>query len=227
MHMPGRLRYRQAGELILCCNDERALMSTENLIACHECDLLQRLPGHQGSYVARCRRCSAVLHRGVENSIDRTLALTLAGVILFAVANSFPFLAFKLKGQETQTTLITGVADLYNQGKWEIAILVLLTTIVVPMIQLLVQLYVFVPLKFNRIPWNMARVFRFAQNLSPWSMMEVFLIGIIVAIVKLVGMAQIIPGLALWSFAALIITLAAAAANMDSQVVWGHVEYKR
>jgi paraquat-inducible protein A len=202
-------------------------MSTENLIACHECDLLQRLPEHQGSYVARCPRCNAVLHRGVENSIDRTLALTLAGVILFAVANSFPFLAFKLKGQETQATLISGVLDLYNTGEWEIAVLVLLTTILVPLVQLLILLYVFVPLKFNRVPWKMASLFRIAQSMTPWSMMEVFLIGIIVAIVKLVGMAQIIPGLALWSFVLLIITLAAAAANMDSQVVWDRVEYQR
>jgi len=202
-------------------------MSAENLIACHECDLLQRLPEHRGSYVARCPRCNALLHRGVENSIDRTLALTLAGVILFVVANSFPFLAFKLQGQETQATLISGVLDLYDQGKWEIAALVLLTTIAVPLVQLLTLLYVFVPLKFNRVPWNMAGVFRIAQSLSPWSMVEVFLIGIIVAIVKLIGMAQIIPGLALWSFALLIVTLAAAAANMDSQVVWERVEYPR
>jgi paraquat-inducible protein A len=202
-------------------------MSTENLIACHECDLLQRLPVRQGSYVAKCSRCNALLHRGVENSIDRTLALTLAGVVLFVVANSFPFLAFKMQAQETQTTLMTGVLDLYNQGKWEISILVLLTTIVVPLLQLLILLYVFLPLKFNRVPWNMAAVFRIAQDLSPWSMMEVFLIGILVAIVKLVGMAQIIPGLALWSFALLIVTLAAAAANLDSQVVWDRVEYQR
>jgi paraquat-inducible protein A len=202
-------------------------MSTEKLIACHECDLLQRLPEHQGSYVARCPRCNALLHRGVENSIDRTLALTLAGVILFAVANAFPLLAFKLKGQVTQATLISGVLDLYQTGKWEIALLVLLTTIVVPLLELLILLYVFLPLKFNRVPWKLAAVFRMAQNLSPWSMMEVFLIGIIVAIVKLIGMAQIIPGLALWSFVLLIVTLAAAAANMDSQVVWERVEYQR
>jgi paraquat-inducible protein A len=202
-------------------------MSTENLIACHECDLLQRLPEHQGSYVARCPRCNALLHRGVENSIDRTLAFTLAGVILFVVANSFPFLAFKLQGQETQATLISGVLDLYNSGKWEIAALVLLTTIAVPLFELLILLYIFIPLKFNRVPWKMAAVFRIAQNLSPWSMMEVFLIGIIVAVVKLVGMATIVPGLALWSFAFLILVLAAAAANLDSQVVWERVEYPR
>lgn len=198
------------------------------MIACHECDLLHRIPRQEGPHcVSRCRRCNATLHRGVEDSIDRTLALTLAGMVLFIVANSFPFLAFKLQGQETQTTLISGVIDLYHQGKWEISVLVLLTTIVVPLAQLLIQLYVFLPLKFNRTPWNMAVIFRFSRNLQPWSMMEVFLIGILVAIVKLVGMAQIIPGLALWSFALLIVTLAAAAANMDSRVVWSRVEYRQ
>ena len=203
-------------------------MNIENLIACHECDLLHRIPMHEGRRcVSRCRRCNAALHTGVENSIDRTLALTLAGMVLFVVANSFPLLAFKLQGQESQATLISGVIDLYNQGKWEIAILVLLTSIVAPLLQLLLHLYVFLPLKFNRIPWNMAKVFRFTQGLTPWSMMEVFLIGIIVAIVKLVGMAQIIPGLALWAFVLLIVTLAAAAANMDSRIVWDRVEYRR
>jgi paraquat-inducible protein A len=202
-------------------------MSTENLIACHECDLLQRLPECQGSYIVQCSRCSALLHRGVENSIDRTLALALAGVILFVVANAFPLLAFKLKGQVTQATLLSGVIDLYNTGKWEIAALVLLTTIVVPLFELLILLYIFVPLKFNRVPWKMAAVFRVAQNLSPWSMMEVFLIGVIVAVVKLIGMATIVPGFALWAFAFLIVTLAAAAANMDSQVVWERVAYQR
>jgi len=198
------------------------------MIACHECDLLHRIPKQEGPRcVSQCRRCNAILHRGVEDSVDRTLALTLAGMVLFIVANSFPFLAFKLQGQETQTTLISGVIDLYNQGKWEVSVLVLLTTIVVPLVQLLIQLYVFLPLKFNRTPWNMAVIFRFSRNLQPWSMMEVFLIGILVAIVKLVGMAQIIPGLALWSFALLIITLAAAAANMDSRVVWSRVEYRQ
>jgi paraquat-inducible protein A len=73
----------------------------------------------------------------------------------------------------------------------------------------------------------MAAVFRVVQGLTPWSMMEVFLIGIIVAVVKLVGMATIVPGFALWSFALLIVTLAAAASNLDSQVVWERVAYTR
>ena len=201
-------------------------MNTTNLIACHECDLLHRIPEQQGSGVAKCRRCKAVLHRSVDNSLDRTLALTFAGLILFVVANSLPFLAFKLQGQTTLTTLISGVKGLYDQGMWEISILVLLTTIIVPLLQLLSHLYVLLPLKFNRTPWKMAAVFRLSGGLQPWSMMEVFLIGILVAVVKLVGMAEIIPGLALWSFALMIIILAAATANLDPQIVWRRVAYR-
>ena len=202
-------------------------MKTGNLIACHECDLLQRVPGQHGSGIARCRRCQAVLHRSVPNSLDRTLALTFAGLILFVVANSLPFLAFNLQGQKTQTTLISGVKDLYNQGMWEISILVLLTTIIVPLLQLLSHLYVLLPLKFNRTPWKMALVFRLSGGLAPWSMMEVFLIGVLVALVKLVGMAEVIPGLALGAFALMIVILAAASANLDPQIVWKRVAYRR
>lgn len=201
-------------------------MNTENLIACHECDLLQRVPEQHGSVIARCRRCRAVLHRSVPNSLDRTLALAFAGLILFVVANSLPFLAFQIQAQKTQTTLISGVKELYDQGMWEIAILVLLTTIIVPLLLLLGHIYVLLPLKFNRTPWKMATVFRLLDGLRPWSMTEVFLIGILVAVVKLVGMAEIIPGLALWSFTLLIVLLAAAAANLDPQIVWKRVRYR-
>ena len=198
-------------------------MTTGTLIACHECDLLQRIPVQPGGGVARCGRCNAVVHRSIPNSIERSLALTMAGMMLFVIANSFPFLAFKMQGLETETTLITGVLDLYNQGMWEISLLVLLTTIVVPLLQLLVLLYVLVPLYLDRMPWKLGTIFRFFHSLAPWGMMEVFLIGILVAVVKLVGMAQIVPGTALWSFALLIVVLAAVSANLDPRLVWERV----
>ncbi len=103
---------------------------------------------------------------------------------------------------------------------WEISLLVLLTTIVVPLLQLLVLLYVLLPLYLNRVPWKLGTVFRFFHGMEPWGMMEVFMIGILVAVVKLVGMAQIIPGTALWSFALLILVLAAVSANLDPRLVW-------
>ena len=202
-------------------------MPADSLIACHECDLLHRVRPLQDGGVANCVRCGAVLYRQIPNSLDRTLALTMAGIILFAVANTFPFLAFDIQGQETHTTLITGVLDLWKQGMESLAIVVLLTAIAFPGAQLLSLLYVLVPLKLNRVPPHLPLVFRFVHSLQPWGMMEVFLLGILVSVVKLADMGKIIPGLALWSFALLIVVLAAAAANLDPRLVWERVEYRR
>ncbi len=202
-------------------------MPEDTLIACHECDLLHRVRPIEDGAVAKCVRCGAVLYRQKRDSLDRTLALTVAGLILFAVANTFPFLAFDIKGQETHTTLITGVLDLWGQGMQALAMVVLVTAIAFPGAQLLSLLYVLAPLKLNRVPPHLPLVFRFVHSLQPWGMMEVFLLGILVSVVKLADMGKIIPGLALWSFALLIVILAAASANLDPRVVWERVEYRR
>lgn len=199
-------------------------LSSHCLIACHDCDLLHRISPLPRGGVARCRRCGSVLYRHKSNSIDRTLALSTAGLVLFFLANVFPFLAFKMQGQVTETTLSTGIRELYAQGMWLIALLVLLTCIVIPLIQLLGTLYVLLPLKLNRIPWQLSSVFRFILALRPWGMVEVFMLGILVSVVKLGEMATIVPGVALWSFALLIVVLAAASAALDTQMVWDRLE---
>jgi paraquat-inducible protein A len=201
-------------------------MSKPTLCACHECDLLQNLPLPPSGGAAKCRRCGAVLYRHKRNSLDRTLAFSLAGLILFIVANTFPFLAFKMQGQVTETLLITGVRDLYLQGMWGLAALVLFTTILVPAIQLALLLYILIPLKLRRVPWQLPKVFRLLRELTPWGMLEVFMLGILVSIVKLAGMATIVPGLALWSFAVLIFVLAGAFASLDPHLVWERVRYR-
>ena len=102
--------------------------------------------------------------------------------------------------------------------------LVLVTSILAPFLRLSVMFYVFGQLHFGRVPWKLAAAFRFLQRLQPWSMMEVFMLGILVSLVKLAKMAEIIPGLALWSFMLLILVLAAASAAMDADAVWDRVE---
>ena len=177
--------------------------------------------------MVRCVRCGAVLHRQRPNSLERTLALTLAGLMLFGLANTFPFLAFKLEAQVRQTTLITGIIELYSQGMQLLAILVLLTTIVVPLAQLLGMLYVLLPLKFNRMAPKAMAIFRFVRSLQPWCMMEVFMVGILVSVVKLAKMAKIAPGIALFSFLALIFVMAAQVAALDPHIVWERWEQHR
>jgi len=199
-------------------------MATPSLVACHECDLLQHLGEIPEGASALCGRCGGVLRRRRRNSVERTLALTLAAAVLFVVANSFPFLGFDMKGRATQTTLFTGVVDLWNQGVPEIAALVAFTAVIAPFFQLALLLYVLLPVRLGRVPWRMAHAFRLLRRVQPWSMMEVFLVGILVAVTKLQGMASVVPGLALWAFAALIVVLAAASASLDPEVVWRRLE---
>jgi len=196
----------------------------ESLIACHECDLLhQRQPLPPGG-TARCVRCGAKLYSRKPNSLDRVLALTIASLILFLVANTYPFLTFRLEAQVQETTLISGVIELYHQGMWIVAGVVLLTSILMPLLELTGMLYVLVPLKLNLRPWKLPLFFRLVRSFKPWGMMEVFMVGILVAFVKLAKMATLIPGLALYAFMVLIFVLAASAAALDAHIVWNRLE---
>ena len=109
----------------------------DQLIACHECDLIHRVKPLPKKGIANCTRCGSVLYRHKPNSLERTLALSLTGLVLFVLANSFPFLALKMESQLHQTNLITGITVLYTQGMQGLAGVVLLTTVLAPLAQLL------------------------------------------------------------------------------------------
>jgi paraquat-inducible protein A len=165
------------------------------------------------------------LQRHKRDSLDRTLAWTIAGLVLFFVANAFPFLALKSGGLVRETTLITGVIELYKQDMRSVAVLVFLTCILFPVVELTGMLYLLLPLKLKRLPWwKPALVFRFIRTLQPWAMMEVFMVGILVSMVKLAKMAKVVPGIAIYSFAILIFVMAAVAASLDPHLVWDRLE---
>ena len=208
-------------------NGDGEAMAPASWVACHDCDRLHRLGEIPEGSAARCCRCGSLLRRRRRRSIERTLALVTGAAVLFVVANSFPFLSFEMKGQVTETTLITGVRDLYRQGMPELAGLVLLTIFLAPLFQISILLYVLLPLHWGRVPWQMARAFRLLRHVEPWSMMEVFMIGILVAIVKLMEMAHIVPGLALWSFVLLFLLISGAVASLDPHDVWERAEARR
>jgi paraquat-inducible protein A len=199
----------------------------DSYIACHDCDLIHRINPLPAKGTAVCIRCGAVLHKHKPNSLDRTLAFAFAGLILFILANSFPFLGLKIGAQIRETTLITGIEELYLQGMQVIAILVLLTTVLVPFTQLLCLFYILLPLKLGRLPKRLPWVLRFLQTIQPWGMMEVFMVGILVSVVKLAKMAKIIPGISLYSFLALIFVLSAMTVSLDAHLIWQKWEEHR
>jgi len=198
-----------------------------HVIACHECDLLQRIPDVPPGAQARCSRCGYVLARPKADSIDRTVALLTAGVFLFVIFNTFPFLAFKKEGFVQQSHIATGIVQLYRQGMAGVAFLVALTTIIAPALQLVLFLYVLVPLRFGLRAPGMFRIFRYLNVLQPWGMVEVFMLGVLVSIVKLGKMATIVPGPAVWSLVGLMFVLAAASAALDPHEVWDRWEAPR
>jgi paraquat-inducible protein A len=199
-------------------------MPVSHLVACECCDLLHRLGAVPQGHTAKCRRCGDVLRRRPRNGAERTLALALASAVLFVVANSFPFLAFDMRGLTTQTTLLTGVIDLWQGGKEEIAALVFLTIELAPLGQIALLVWVLAPLRFGRRPWQLPLAFRLLRHAQTWSMLEVFMIGILVAIVKLLAMASVVPGVALWSFVLLMLVLSGAIVNFDPEEVWEKLE---
>jgi len=190
------------------------------LVACHECDLLQReVPLPEGG-VARCGRCGAELYRDRPASLDRTLALAAGALLLFAIANSFPILGLALQGQVIHTTLYGAVHRLWDEDMKSVATLVFATTIAVPAIELSALAYLLLPVRLGRLPPHFTHVFRVLQAVRPWGMVEVFMLGVLVSLVKLAHLAGVVPGIALWSFAALMLLMAALTAVFDPRALW-------
>ncbi len=190
------------------------------LVGCHDCDAVVEEPNVPDGGAAICSRCGSTLFRRQRRTVEFTLALVSAAAILFVVANVYPFLSFQMQGQVTHTTLGSGTFSLWEQGQHAVALLVALTTIVAPALQIGLLLFVLGPIHLKIPMPGAVTAFRWVEYSRPWSMMEVFLIGILVAVVKLSDMANIIPGLALGAFGLLIPVLAGASSFLDPEVVW-------
>jgi paraquat-inducible protein A len=195
-------------------------MHNQPLIACQECDLLQREVSLPEGGVAHCPRCGAELYRSHPESLERSLALTVGAILLFAIANIFPIVGIKLEGQLIQTTLFHTAQMLYDNEMKSLAALVLLTTIIMPTLQLFALVYLLLPLKLGDVPPHFALVFRMLHAVQPWAMVEVLMLGVLVSLVKLAGLAHVVPGIALWSFGALMMMMAGIAATFDPRALW-------
>jgi len=193
-------------------------MSASEIIACHECDVLQRAP--EGYGVARCVRCGAVLFKRSPGALERTLAYALTSATLFIIANAFPIVRLELQGTRVTTTLIGAARTLSQQGMPEIGILVFLTTVLIPATQLSAIIYLVLPLKWGRVPRGVAEVLRFIEGIEPWGMVEVFMLGVLVSLVKLAALAHVVPGIALWAFSGLIVAMPAMASAFNPRDLW-------
>ena len=189
-------------------------------VACHECDLIHARAVLPDRRKAVCIRCGSVLYRQIEGSLDKSLALNMAALILLVLSNSFVFLSLEFNGRMVENHFISGALMLYSQGMGLIGLLVMLTSVVFPLITTCGMIYMLLPLKFNRRPPRMTTVYRAIRALTPWSLTSVFMLGILVSFVKLTELANVIPGISLASFVGLMLAMAAAQASFDPEILW-------
>jgi len=194
------------------------------LVACEYCDLLHHERPLRPNEKARCLRCGGLLYRNQPNAIEHALALTVAALALWVVANVFPFLRVSLEGQVQTSTIAAGVVDLWSGGAGLLAGLILLTSIVAPLLQLLGMLYVLLPLRLGWRPPGVAAAARFGESMGPWAMLDVYMLALMVTLVKLGQMAQVHLLVGAWAFGAFFLVLIAAGAAYDVRAVWSRVE---
>ncbi len=199
----------------------------DQLIACHDCDALYPLPHLKPGQKARCPRCGALLVQRKRDSLRRSVALSFASLMLLVIANSFPLLGLNVEGRVERCEVVSGVFELYRQGFGIMAALVFLVSILAPALKILGMIYVLWPLTRNRRLWGAERVFRWIEWLAPWSMTEVYMLGILVAIVKLADLASIEIGISLYSFVGLILLMAWADSALDPHEAWERLEELR
>jgi paraquat-inducible protein A len=196
-----------------------------SLIACPHCDTLQRMPDLSPGESARCPRCDEELRRHHADSLQRTLALTVAAAILYVIANAVPMLGLRVVGREAFTTVIGGAEHLWNAGWQSVGILVLFAAVVAPGLQIGLMLAIVVGAHRARPPKWVGTLLRYYKKITAWSMIEVMILGVLVALIKIADYAKVVPGISLYVLGALIFIIAAIESSFDPQDVWDRVQW--
>jgi paraquat-inducible protein A len=195
-----------------------------SVIVCHACDLAHRLDRIESAARVRCVRCKAEIYRTSAASIDTAIAIAASALVLFVVANLYPLVALKVNGATRVATLIGAALGLSSQGYATMSVLVLITAVLVPLLQILAFLYVLVALRRGlRVPGRRT-VFRVLTALRPWAMAEVFVLAALVAMVKLASQAEVTPRVALGAYGLLMFTLTTLNAIVSPEQFWQWIE---
>ncbi|WP_248794950.1 paraquat-inducible protein A [Pseudomonas sp. MWU13-2105] len=192
----------------------------DTLVACHECDLLMRKPQLGLGEKAQCPRCGYELYAHRHNVIERSLALVLAALLLYIPANFLPIMQLNLLGRTSADTVWSGVLGLYHTGMSGVAVVVFLCSMGIPLLKLLCQLAVLLSIR-----WDVGRsygllLYRIYHHLRDWGMLEVYLMGVLVAIVKLADLAELSLGLGLACFVALLLVQVLLEVVMSPHQIW-------
>jgi paraquat-inducible protein A len=194
------------------------------LYTCHTCGLVSRPPSP--ATAALCPRCGARLHLRKPNSIARTWALLIAAYILFIPANVLPVMETGSLFGSQKDTILSGVVYLWVSGSWPLAVLVFFASIVVPLVKLiaLTFLVISVQRRSSALPLERARLYRLLEFIGRWSMLDIYVITLLSALVQLQSLATIIPGPGAVAFGAVVVLTMLAAMAFDPRLIWDSIK---
>lgn len=204
--------------------------SANGLMRCHDCGWLSHIkPDSQKSAQQKschCEQCGSHLHSRIPDSFQRATALVMSGFILYIPANIFPIMTVTKFESGDPHTIVGGIVALMHSGMVPIAILVFVASILVPLLKLvsmtILLLIVHYRWRINGRIW--AGVYRAIALVGRWSMLDIFMISILVSLVDLGGVAQIIAGPAATAFAAVVVLTMFAANTFDPRLIWDSQE---
>lgn len=198
-------------------------MAQESVVSCDTCGLVQTVPPLSAGTVAECIRCgSFVATRRSTRSLEVTAALSLAALILYVPANVYPIMKMYLYGGYSESTVWDGVVMLMRNDQWFVAVIVFLASMVIPVVKLagLFSLVVTARMGWGRRLRSRTQLYKFVDAIGPWAMLDVFLLAVLVALVKLSTWAKILPGPGLVAFTAVVVLTMLASATFDPKLIW-------
>ena len=195
--------------------------SLEDMIACPKCDALHKVPRLDAGAQARCVRCGTVLMAPREGAMTRIVMLSVTALVLMIAAVFFPFLELSVQGLDLKSSVFDAVLACSDGLMLPLSFAVAALIVVLPITRFVALIYVFAPMALGWAPAAHARAaFRLAEQIRPWAMAEVFIIGVAVALVKVAGLAQVTLGPAFWAFVGLVIITVLKDNFMCRVTVW-------
>ena len=199
-------------------------MTAPRLHECSDCGQMQILPALPPGARAVCQRCDAVLRHTRRDPLVLPLALNISALILFVLGSSLTLISDTTAGRQRVADLITGPATLEQYGLWEISAVVLVTTVAAPLARILCMLTVLIGLRLQRPPMVLRTIYAWVEHLRPWSMVEIYLLGLFVAYVRLNDIATVGLGPAVYALGGLMVIMVLADHLLDDQAVWEALE---
>jgi paraquat-inducible protein A len=198
------------------------------LVSCHDCHLLSHWQNPSGHEAPHCPRCGAILHQRKPNSLTRTWALVIAAMIFYIPANVLPMTVTSALGATQADTIMSGVIYFIHSGSWEIALVIFTASIFVPFLKFIILIYLLLSIQFKSIkrPKDRTRLYQLTEAIGRWSMLDVYVVTILIALVKLGILANIEAGPAVIYFAAVVVVTMLAAESFDPRLIWDIVEEK-